>query len=121
MRSPVLLLLLGLLLALTPGAEAGKLGKLLLWKHWGKSHGGHHGRSGGVAATKAQDHGSLVRNQADALARLQALVDSVASLPPPRRATKPTRASQRRRLDGKSLRSAVKAGRAGGAGRLPEG
>ena len=53
MRSPVLLLLLGLLLALTPGAEAGKLGKLLLWKHWGKSHGGHHGRSGGVAATKS--------------------------------------------------------------------
>ena len=53
MRSPVLLLLLGLLLALTPGAEAGKLGKLLLWKHWGKSHRGHHGRSGGVAATKS--------------------------------------------------------------------
>jgi hypothetical protein len=53
MRSPVLLLLLGLLLALTPGAEAGKLGKLLLWKHWGKSHGGHYGRSGGVAATKS--------------------------------------------------------------------
>ena len=53
MRSPVLLLLLGLLLALTPGAEAGKLGKLLLWKHWGKSHHGHHGRSGGVAATKS--------------------------------------------------------------------
>ena len=53
MRSPVLLLFLGLLLALTPGAEAGKLGKLLLWKHWGKSHRGHHGRSGGVAATKS--------------------------------------------------------------------
>jgi ribosome-associated protein len=73
---------------------------------------------GGVVVIKAQDHRSLVRNQADALARLQALVDSAADVPPPRRPTKPTRASQRRRLQAKGQRSDIKAGR---SGRLPEG
>ncbi len=72
----------------------------------------------GVVVIKAQDHRSLVRNQADALARLQALVDAAAAVPTPRRPTRPTRASQRRRLDSKSLRSDIKAGR---SGRLPEG
>jgi len=73
---------------------------------------------GGVVVIKAQDHRSLVRNQADALARLQALVDSAADVPTVRRATKPTRASQRRRLVSKGQRSEVKAGR---SGRLPDG
>ena len=73
---------------------------------------------GGVVVIKAQDHRSLVRNQADALARLQALVDAAAEVPLLRRPTKPTRASQRRRLQSKSLRSSIKAGR---SGRLPEG
>ena len=66
----------------------------------------------GVIVIKAQTHRSLPRNQADALARLQALVDEAAAPPPPpRRATKPTRGSQRRRLDGKAQRGAIKAGR----------
>jgi ribosome-associated protein len=73
---------------------------------------------GGVVVIKAQDHRSLVRNQADALARLQTLVDAAAEVPVPRRPTKPTRASQRRRLDSKGLRSGVKAAR---SGRLPDG
>jgi ribosome-associated protein len=73
---------------------------------------------GGVVVIKAQDHRSLVRNQADALARLQALVDAAAEVPLLRRPTKPTRASQRRRLQSKGLRSSIKAGR---SGRLPEG
>lgn len=73
---------------------------------------------GGVVVIKAQDHRSLVRNQADALARLQALVDAAAEVPLLRRPTKPTRASQRRRLQSKGLRSGVKAAR---SGRLPEG
>lgn len=73
---------------------------------------------GGVVVIKAQDHRSQVRNQADALARLQALVDNAAEVQRVRRATQPTRASQRRRLEGKGLRSAIKAGR---SGRLPEG
>jgi ribosome-associated protein len=65
----------------------------------------------GVVVIKAQTHRSLPRNQADALARLQALVDEVAQPALPRRATKPTRASKRRRLEGKAARSDIKAGR----------
>jgi ribosome-associated protein len=65
----------------------------------------------GVIVIKAQGHRSLPRNQADALARLQALIDEVCNPDAPRRATKPTRASQRRRLDGKAHRSGIKAGR----------
>ena len=71
----------------------------------------------GVLIIKAQSHRTQEQNRADALARLQALVDSVAAPPRIRRATKPTRASQRRRLDGKSQRSQVKQLR-GGRGAL---
>lgn len=63
----------------------------------------------GVIVIKAQQFRSQELNRADALARLQALVDSVAQPPTPRRPTKPTQASRRRRLEGKSLRSATKA------------
>ena len=63
----------------------------------------------GVLVIKAQQFRSQELNRADALARLQALVDSVARAPKARRATKPTLASQRRRLEGKSVRSATKA------------
>jgi ribosome-associated protein len=66
---------------------------------------------GGVIVIKAQTHRSLPRNQADALARLQALVDGVLEPDAPRRATKPTRASKRRRLEGKAQRGQTKAGR----------
>ena len=45
------------------------------------------------------------------LARLQELVNSVAKPPRIRRATKPTRASKVRRLEGKSQRSGIKANR----------
>jgi ribosome-associated protein len=67
--------------------------------------------SEGVVVIKAQTHRSLPRNQADALARLQALVDGVRLPEVPRRATLPTRASRRRRLEGKARRGEVKAGR----------
>ena len=65
----------------------------------------------GVVVIKAQTHRSLPRNQSDALARLQALVDGVTAPKIRRRATKPTRASRRRRLDGKARRGEVKSGR----------
>jgi ribosome-associated protein len=65
----------------------------------------------GVVVIKAQVHRSQDMNRADALARLQALVDSVAVPPKTRRPTRPTRASKERRLEGKSQRSAIKAGR----------
>jgi ribosome-associated protein len=65
----------------------------------------------GVVIIKAQRHRSQEMNRADALARLQALVDSVVTPPPPRRPTRPTLASKRRRLESKSQRAEVKAGR----------
>lgn len=65
----------------------------------------------GVVVIKAQTHRSLPRNQADALARLQAMVDAVLNPDPLRRPTRPTRASKRRRLEGKARRGEVKAGR----------
>ncbi|MGJ7494325.1 alternative ribosome rescue aminoacyl-tRNA hydrolase ArfB [Variovorax sp. RT4R15] len=62
----------------------------------------------GVLVLKAQQHRSQEMNRADALARLQELVDSVAVAPRVRRATKPTYGSKQRRLEGKSQRSAIK-------------
>ena len=60
---------------------------------------------------KAQQHRSLEQNREDAMARLHELVAAAAHIPRVRKATKPTRASQRRRLEGKTLRSGIKAGR----------
>jgi ribosome-associated protein len=67
----------------------------------------------GVLVIKAQTHRSQELNRAEALGRLQELVDSVAEPPRVRRATRPTRASVRRRLEGKKLRSEVKLLRSG--------
>lgn len=65
----------------------------------------------GVIVIKAQASRSLEQNKLEALARLQALVAEAARVLPPRKATKPTRGSQRRRLEAKSQRGEVKAGR----------
>lgn len=65
--------------------------------------------SDGVLVIKAQQHRSQELNRQDALARLQELVDSVASAPRVRRPTKPTRGSKEKRLQGKAKRGAVKA------------
>ncbi|MFY8118594.1 MAG: alternative ribosome rescue aminoacyl-tRNA hydrolase ArfB [Roseateles sp.] len=67
--------------------------------------------SEGVVVIKAQDSRSLEANRQEAIARLQALVQSVAHTPKARRATKPSWGSQQRRLAGKTLRGEVKAGR----------
>lgn len=63
----------------------------------------------GVVVIKAQQYRSQDQNRADALARLNALVNSVAAPPRVRRATKPTYGSKQRRLEGKSQRSETKA------------
>jgi ribosome-associated protein len=63
----------------------------------------------GVIVLKAQQSRSLEANKEDGMRRLQEMVDSVAVLPPARRATKPTRGSQRRRLDEKSRSGQTKA------------
>jgi len=72
--------------------------------------------SDGVVVIKAQDHRSLERNKLDALARLRELIEAAAHVPKARRATRPTRASQRRRVEGKVQRGQVKAlrGKVGG-------
>lgn len=67
--------------------------------------------SEGVVVIKAQQYRSQDMNRADALARLQALVDSVAKAPAVRRPTKPTYGSKQRLLEGKNVRSAIKATR----------
>lgn len=67
----------------------------------------------GVVVLKAQVHRSQDMNRADALARLQALVDSVAQPPRLRKATRPTLASRQRRLQGKAQRAQVKRLRGG--------
>jgi ribosome-associated protein len=63
----------------------------------------------GVLVLKAQQSRSLEQNKADALARLQVLIDAAAVVPVLRRATRPTRSSQRRRLDGKTKDGQIKA------------
>jgi len=63
----------------------------------------------GVLVLKAQQSRSLEQNKEDALQRLQALITQAAEVPIVRRATKPTRGSQRRRLDEKTRSGQVKA------------
>ena len=60
----------------------------------------------------ASEHRSQLRNRAAARERLAALLrDALAPPPPPRRATRPTKGSQRRRLDSKRRRGELKSGR----------
>lgn len=65
----------------------------------------------GVIVIKAQEFRSLEGNRVEALRRLHELIDSVAVLPKRRRPTKPTRAAVRKRLESKTLRASIKAGR----------
>ena len=65
----------------------------------------------GVVRIKAQEHRSLERNRRAALERLRALLDAAAVLRAPRRPTRPTAASQRRRVESKLRRGSIKAGR----------
>jgi ribosome-associated protein len=63
----------------------------------------------GIVVIKAQQHRSLEMNRAEALERLQALVDQALFVPKKRKATRPTRASKERRIQFKKNRSAIKA------------
>jgi ribosome-associated protein len=66
----------------------------------------------GVVVIKAQRHRSQDLNRRDAFDRLNALVARAAEVLAVRKPTRPTRASRQRRLEGKSIRSQVKAARA---------
>jgi ribosome-associated protein len=65
----------------------------------------------GVVIIKSQEYRTQDMNRAAALARLDALIESVSVTRKSRVATRPTRASKERRLEGKSKRSDVKSGR----------
>lgn len=65
----------------------------------------------GVIVIKAQEYRTQEQNRAAALERLEALIASVCTTRKVRVATRPTRASQRRRLENKARRSEVKTGR----------
>jgi ribosome-associated protein len=65
----------------------------------------------GVLVIKAQSERSQEQNKALAMARLQQIVDEASQEQAVRRPTKPTYGSKQRRLQGKAIRSAVKAGR----------
>jgi len=62
----------------------------------------------GVLVIVAQNHRTQERNRAEALERLTALIQQAAVRPVPRRATKPTKASREKRLEGKKRRSNIK-------------
>ena len=65
----------------------------------------------GVIVIKAQRYRSQDRNRDDAVSRLQALIDEAAEVRRVRTPTRPTRSSQRRRVDSKVLRGRIKAAR----------
>jgi ribosome-associated protein len=67
----------------------------------------------GVLVLIVQNHRTQERNRAEARERLIALVKQAAVKPIPRRATKPTKASKQRRIEGKKRRSGLKALRRG--------
>jgi ribosome-associated protein len=62
----------------------------------------------GVLVIQAQQFRSQERNRQDALDRLLALIRAATERETPRRPTRPTLGSQRRRLDSKSQRGALK-------------
>ena len=69
----------------------------------------HRVTRGGVVVIKSQQHRSQDMNREEALRRLHELVDLAAVAPKTRRPTKPTRASKKRRLEGKIRRGRIKA------------
>lgn len=63
----------------------------------------------GVIVIKAQEHRTQEHNREEALQRLQDLIKSAIIVPKPRKPSKPTRSSQKKRLESKSKRSQIKA------------
>ncbi|MES2932759.1 MAG: alternative ribosome rescue aminoacyl-tRNA hydrolase ArfB [Pseudomonadota bacterium] len=63
----------------------------------------------GIIVIKAQHGRSQEQSKLEAIRRLHELVDSIAVEAKLRRPSKPTRSSQRKRLDGKTSRGQVKA------------
>ncbi len=68
----------------------------------------------GVIVIHAQRFRTQERNKSDAIERLVELLREAMIRPTPRRATRPTLASKKRRLDGKKRRGDIKAKRSSG-------
>jgi ribosome-associated protein len=62
----------------------------------------------GILVIKAQRFRTQEKNRADAIERLREIIVAATHVPKTRRPTKPTRASQQRRMDGKSKRGQLK-------------
>ncbi|MDT3237598.1 aminoacyl-tRNA hydrolase, partial [Pseudomonas syringae group genomosp. 3] len=69
------------------------------------------GASDGVIVLKAQQYRTQEQNRADALLRLSELIVNAAKVEKKRRPTRPTLGSKTRRLESKSKRGSIKAGR----------
>ena len=66
---------------------------------------------GGVIILKAQQYRTQEQNRNDALVRLKELILAAIKVEKSRRPTKPTLGSKKRRLEGKTQRGSIKAGR----------
>lgn len=62
----------------------------------------------GVIVIKAQEYRRQEKNREEALQRLKQLIQSAVILPQKRKPTKPTRSSQRKRLNSKTKRGQIK-------------
>ncbi|MBE9200336.1 MULTISPECIES: alternative ribosome rescue aminoacyl-tRNA hydrolase ArfB [unclassified Nodularia (in: cyanobacteria)] len=62
----------------------------------------------GVIVIKAQEYRSQEKNREEALQRLKQLIQSAVILPQKRKPTKPTRSSQKKRLNSKTKRGQIK-------------
>ena len=71
--------------------------------------GDHRVTRTGIIVIKAQQHRSLEMNRAEAIERLHALVEAAAHVPKTRRPTRPTKTSQRRRVEQKVRHGQLKA------------
>ena len=63
----------------------------------------------GVVVIKAQQHRTQEKNRDDAIARLVQLIQEATVVEKPRRPTKATKSSQKRRMDNKTQRGKIKA------------
>ena len=70
----------------------------------------------GEIVIEAKRHRTQERNKQDAIKRLVELIQRATEKPKPRIATKPTKASKQRRLEGKQRRGVTKRGRGAVAG-----
>lgn len=63
----------------------------------------------GIIIIKAQQYRSQEQNREDGIRRLHEIISSITVIAKLRRATKPTRSSQRKRMDSKTKHGAIKA------------